>query len=91
MYFKSVDEILWCYHSNETSLVNCYFFNFILILHTSISNEGFILINSFFLHSASVTQSPPSVSGVEERSRAMFPYSFGHATEYVRPRLALIG
>ncbi|XP_073247975.1 ubiquinone biosynthesis monooxygenase COQ6, mitochondrial-like isoform X1 [Porites lutea] len=39
----------------------------------------------------SVTQSPPSVSGVEERSRAMFPYGFGHATEYVRPRLALIG
>lgn len=39
----------------------------------------------------SVTQSPPSVSRVEERSRAMFPYGFGHATEYVRPRLALIG
>ena len=36
-------------------------------------------------------QSPPNVSGVEKGSRAMFPYGFGHATEYVRPRLALIG
>ncbi|XP_068682933.1 ubiquinone biosynthesis monooxygenase COQ6, mitochondrial-like isoform X1 [Montipora foliosa] len=40
---------------------------------------------------ASVSQSPPSVSAVAEESRAMFPYGFGHATEYVRPRLALIG
>lgn len=39
----------------------------------------------------SVTQSPPSVSAVEEGSRAMFPFGFSHATEYVRPRLALIG
>ncbi|XP_074631745.1 ubiquinone biosynthesis monooxygenase COQ6, mitochondrial-like isoform X3 [Acropora palmata] len=36
-------------------------------------------------------QSPPNISGVEKGSRAMFPYGFGHATEYVRPRLALIG
>lgn len=36
-------------------------------------------------------QSPPNVSRIENGSRAMFPYGFGHATEYVQPRLALIG
>lgn len=44
-----------------------------------------------FIDAGSVSQSPPSVRAVEKGSRAMFPYGFGHATEYVRPRLALIG
>ncbi|XP_032804006.1 ubiquinone biosynthesis monooxygenase COQ6, mitochondrial isoform X2 [Petromyzon marinus] len=39
----------------------------------------------------SVRQLPPSVSGVDPASRASFPLGLGHATNYVRPRLALIG
>uniref|UniRef100_A0A667GQL3 Ubiquinone biosynthesis monooxygenase COQ6, mitochondrial n=1 Tax=Lynx canadensis TaxID=61383 RepID=A0A667GQL3_LYNCA len=39
----------------------------------------------------SARQLPPSVARVDARSRMSFPLGLGHAAEYVRPRLALIG
>lgn len=39
----------------------------------------------------SARQLPPSVARVDSQSRALFPLGLGHAAEYVRPRLALIG
>ncbi|KAF4017635.1 hypothetical protein G4228_009260 [Cervus hanglu yarkandensis] len=39
----------------------------------------------------SARQLPPSVARVDARSRVLFPLGLGHAAEYVRPRLALIG
>jgi len=39
----------------------------------------------------SARQMPPSVAGVDAKSRVLFPLGLGHAAEYVRPRLALIG
>lgn len=39
----------------------------------------------------SARQLPPSVARVDIRSRVLFPLGLGHAAEYVRPRLALIG
>ncbi|GIY25453.1 ubiquinone biosynthesis monooxygenase COQ6, mitochondrial [Caerostris darwini] len=39
----------------------------------------------------SVRQIPPSVLSIEPKSRASFPLGLGHATEYVAPRVALIG
>ncbi|XP_004624910.1 ubiquinone biosynthesis monooxygenase COQ6, mitochondrial [Octodon degus] len=40
---------------------------------------------------ASARQLPPSVARVDANSRVLFPLGLGHAAEYVRPRLALIG
>nr|XP_033807878.1 ubiquinone biosynthesis monooxygenase COQ6, mitochondrial isoform X3 [Geotrypetes seraphini] len=39
----------------------------------------------------SARQLPPSVAKVDPKSRAMFPLGMGHATEYIRHRVALIG
>uniref|UniRef100_A0A4X1TJ66 Ubiquinone biosynthesis monooxygenase COQ6, mitochondrial n=1 Tax=Sus scrofa TaxID=9823 RepID=A0A4X1TJ66_PIG len=39
----------------------------------------------------SARQLPPSVAKVDAKSRVLFPLGLGHAAEYVRPRLALIG
>ncbi|XP_004698764.1 ubiquinone biosynthesis monooxygenase COQ6, mitochondrial [Echinops telfairi] len=39
----------------------------------------------------SARQLPPSVARVEATSRVLFPLGLGHAAEYVRPRVALIG
>ncbi|XP_049626366.1 ubiquinone biosynthesis monooxygenase COQ6, mitochondrial [Suncus etruscus] len=39
----------------------------------------------------SARQLPPSVARVDSQSRVLFPLGLGHAAEYVRPRLALIG
>ncbi|XP_078593597.1 ubiquinone biosynthesis monooxygenase COQ6, mitochondrial-like [Branchiostoma floridae x Branchiostoma japonicum] len=39
----------------------------------------------------SARQLPPSVSDVDADSRAMFPLGLGHATQYVKHRMAIIG
>ncbi|KAF7201877.1 ubiquinone biosynthesis monooxygenase COQ6, mitochondrial [Nothobranchius furzeri] len=36
-------------------------------------------------------QLPPSVAGIGPKSRVMFPLGMGHASEYIRQRVALIG
>uniref|UniRef100_A0A8C8CGP4 Ubiquinone biosynthesis monooxygenase COQ6, mitochondrial n=1 Tax=Oncorhynchus tshawytscha TaxID=74940 RepID=A0A8C8CGP4_ONCTS len=39
----------------------------------------------------SARQLPPSVAGIGPKSRIMFPLGMGHASEYIRHRVALIG
>ncbi|XP_010896209.2 ubiquinone biosynthesis monooxygenase COQ6, mitochondrial [Esox lucius] len=39
----------------------------------------------------STRQLPPSVAGIGPKSRVMFPLGMGHASEYIRHRVALIG
>uniref|UniRef100_A0A9J8AW81 Ubiquinone biosynthesis monooxygenase COQ6, mitochondrial n=2 Tax=Cyprinus carpio TaxID=7962 RepID=A0A9J8AW81_CYPCA len=41
--------------------------------------------------SGSARQLPPSVAGIGPKSRVMFPLGMGHATEYIRHRVAIIG
>uniref|UniRef100_A0A8C4RBI0 Ubiquinone biosynthesis monooxygenase COQ6, mitochondrial n=1 Tax=Eptatretus burgeri TaxID=7764 RepID=A0A8C4RBI0_EPTBU len=40
---------------------------------------------------SSVRQLPPSVASIDPGSRATFPLGLGHATDYVAPRLVLVG
>ncbi|XP_041810092.1 ubiquinone biosynthesis monooxygenase COQ6, mitochondrial [Chelmon rostratus] len=39
----------------------------------------------------SLRQLPPSVAGIGPKTRVMFPLGMGHASEYIRHRVALIG
>lgn len=40
---------------------------------------------------ASTRQLPPSISAIGPKSRVIFPLGMGHASEYIRHRVALIG
>ncbi|KAJ1104553.1 hypothetical protein NDU88_001963 [Pleurodeles waltl] len=47
---------------------------------------------SFLMPSGtSARQLPPSIARVDPKSRAMYPLGLGHATEYIRHRVALVG
>ncbi|KAK7104264.1 ubiquinone biosynthesis monooxygenase COQ6, mitochondrial-like [Littorina saxatilis] len=54
--------------------------------------DGFSqLLNNIMPGGTAMKQLPPTVTGVEEKSRAAFPLELMHASHYVRPRVALIG
>ncbi|XP_020841966.1 ubiquinone biosynthesis monooxygenase COQ6, mitochondrial isoform X1 [Phascolarctos cinereus] len=63
--------------------------------HTDfIDSAGSVLQYAFTLlqpTNSSARQLPPSVAKVDPKSRTLFPLGMGHAVEYVRPRVALIG
>ncbi|KAF5293935.1 hypothetical protein FQA39_LY13640 [Lamprigera yunnana] len=56
------------------------------------STRGFNKILSFLdLPSSNEKQHPPKIVGVDSLSRAGFPLGFGHATNYIKLRVALVG
>ncbi|KAL8580732.1 hypothetical protein ACOMHN_018404 [Nucella lapillus] len=48
-------------------------------------------LNNIVPGGTALRQLPPTVTGVEGKSRAAFPLELMHASHYVRPRVALIG
>lgn len=57
----------------------------------SISHRYQEFLNSIFTDNQVIRQLPPTVVGVDPGSRASFPLSLTHASNYVKPRVALIG
>lgn len=57
----------------------------------SISQKYQELLNYVFSDNQVVRQLPPTVVGVDPGSRASFPLSLIHSSNYVKPRVALIG
>lgn len=57
----------------------------------SISQKYQELLNYVFSDNQVVRQLPPTVVGVDPGSRASFPLSLNHSSNYVKPRVALIG
>lgn len=49
------------------------------------------ILRSIIPEGTSIKQLPPSVTGVDSRSRVGFALGFGHSTNYVGQRVALIG
>uniref|UniRef100_A0A8C5EJY8 Ubiquinone biosynthesis monooxygenase COQ6, mitochondrial n=1 Tax=Gouania willdenowi TaxID=441366 RepID=A0A8C5EJY8_GOUWI len=64
-------------------------------------NSAFVSVETFkqLMHvlsaiipsAGSPRQLPPSVAGIVPKTRVMFPLGMGHASEYIRHRVALIG
>ncbi|KAF5308215.1 hypothetical protein FQR65_LT06395 [Abscondita terminalis] len=56
------------------------------------STKGFnSLLEYLELPNFNEKQIPPKITGIDSGSRASFPYAFGHATNYVKQRVALVG
>lgn len=72
-----------------------------LLLQWSNENQSDLVdaAGSLFRHALSILmpngassrQLPPSVAAIGPKSRVMFPLGMGHASEYIRHRVALIG
>ncbi|XP_064420970.1 ubiquinone biosynthesis monooxygenase COQ6, mitochondrial isoform X2 [Latimeria chalumnae] len=83
----NMDEESFVDAINSTFWSNEYHSEFI-----DMTGSMFRSMLSFLMPSGgSPRQLPPSVAHIGPKSRAMFPLGLGHATEYVRRRVALIG
>lgn len=49
------------------------------------------LLSTLSLNTGVTRQLPPSISGIVAGTRASFPLGYGHAVDYVKPGVALVG
>uniref|UniRef100_A0AAY4B3L3 Ubiquinone biosynthesis monooxygenase COQ6, mitochondrial n=1 Tax=Denticeps clupeoides TaxID=299321 RepID=A0AAY4B3L3_9TELE len=77
-FVDSINSAFWC-NENHSELVETAG----SLFRTALS----VLMPS----GTSTRQLPPSVAGIGPKSRVMFPLGLGHAAEYIRHRVALVG
>ncbi|XP_059546771.1 ubiquinone biosynthesis monooxygenase COQ6, mitochondrial isoform X1 [Myotis daubentonii] len=101
----TLSSLVWSTsHEHAAELVSMDEENFVDAINSAFWSDAnhtdFVDSASTMLHYAvaflkptkvSARQLPPSVAKVDAKSRVLFPLGLGHAAEYVRPRLALIG
>uniref|UniRef100_A0A665WZF6 Ubiquinone biosynthesis monooxygenase COQ6, mitochondrial n=1 Tax=Echeneis naucrates TaxID=173247 RepID=A0A665WZF6_ECHNA len=90
---QHAEELLELDEESFVDAINSAFVRIMSVL--SLFWSFFILLNcaSVFLSvpDSSPRQLPPSVAGIGPKTRVMFPLGMGHASEYIRHRVALIG
>lgn len=61
------------------------------VLTENVSNVISKVLNALKVPEKRKNIIPPTITDVVENSRSSFPLGFGHAANYVAPRVALIG
>uniref|UniRef100_A0A7N8YPC5 Ubiquinone biosynthesis monooxygenase COQ6, mitochondrial n=1 Tax=Mastacembelus armatus TaxID=205130 RepID=A0A7N8YPC5_9TELE len=89
---QHAEELLELDEESFVDAVNSAFVSLALTVTADTAGSVFRGALSAIMPSAgSPRQLPPSVSGIGPKTRVMFPLGMGHASEYIRHRVALIG
>uniref|UniRef100_A0A8C9Y863 Ubiquinone biosynthesis monooxygenase COQ6, mitochondrial n=1 Tax=Sander lucioperca TaxID=283035 RepID=A0A8C9Y863_SANLU len=89
---RLAEELLELDEESFVDAINSAFVSLALTIKVLTAGSLFRGALSVIMPSAgSPRQLPPSVAGIGPKTRVMFPLGIGHASEYIRHRVALVG